>query len=144
MSVHSVIGALIRGRASGLLRLRKADEDTNFSCLQDCAKCCSVLGGGVIADDAHEGGEPSVLPSCNGQCVFLKDGLCSIYERRPRGCREYPWYNVDGQLYYDSGCPGIGREGGGRPEPSSLSPVQIFLPLPVLLQRLTIRLMKIW
>lgn len=29
----------------------------------------------------------------NAPCVFLKDGLCSVYERRPMGCRVYFAYS---------------------------------------------------
>ncbi len=31
-----------------------------------------------------------VLKNKDGQCVFLEDGLCSIYIYRPAGCRTYP------------------------------------------------------
>lgn len=30
------------------------------------------------------------LENVNGACVFLENGLCSIYEYRPLGCRFYP------------------------------------------------------
>lgn len=30
------------------------------------------------------------LRNVNGACFFLKDGLCSVYEDRPEGCRYYP------------------------------------------------------
>ncbi len=31
-----------------------------------------------------------VLRNVDGKCYFLKNGLCSIYEHRPLGCRFYP------------------------------------------------------
>lgn len=31
-----------------------------------------------------------VLKNVNGHCYFLKDGKCSIYKHRPKGCRFYP------------------------------------------------------
>ncbi len=31
-----------------------------------------------------------VLRNVDGHCYFLKDGVCSIYEHRPLGCRFYP------------------------------------------------------
>jgi len=31
-----------------------------------------------------------VLRNVNGHCYFLKDGRCSIYKHRPKGCRFYP------------------------------------------------------
>jgi len=30
------------------------------------------------------------LRNTNGKCYFLKDGLCSVYDDRPEGCRYYP------------------------------------------------------
>ncbi|MBS7246685.1 MAG: YkgJ family cysteine cluster protein [Candidatus Jordarchaeales archaeon] len=30
------------------------------------------------------------LRNVNGACYFLKDGLCSVYNDRPEGCRYYP------------------------------------------------------
>lgn len=36
----------------------------------------------------------SLEEEANGECVFLRDGLCSVYESRPRQCRHFPhlWY----------------------------------------------------
>ncbi|AEA47380.1 YkgJ family cysteine cluster protein [Archaeoglobus veneficus] len=31
-----------------------------------------------------------VLRNVDGKCYFLKDGKCSIYKHRPKGCRFYP------------------------------------------------------
>lgn len=31
-----------------------------------------------------------VLRNVDGKCFFLRDGLCTIYEHRPLGCRFYP------------------------------------------------------
>ena len=49
----------------------------------------------------------------NRKCVFLKDNLCSIYERRPLVCRFYPFQlkNLRNNKYsfsYTSSCTGIG------------------------------------
>ena len=30
------------------------------------------------------------LRNFGGKCIFLKNGLCSIYKQRPQGCRLYP------------------------------------------------------
>ncbi|VVB85734.1 Putative zinc- or iron-chelating domain protein [uncultured archaeon] len=42
-----------------------------------------------------------------GDCIFLKDGLCEIYECRPYICRTYPFYLADGHLHV-SECAGTG------------------------------------
>ena len=30
-----------------------------------------------------------VLNKANGACIYLKDGLCSIYENRPQVCKKF-------------------------------------------------------
>ncbi len=44
----------------------------------------------------------------NGDCVFLDNGLCKIYECRPYICSTYPFYLLDGRLMV-SECEGIGN-----------------------------------
>ena len=49
----------------------------------------------------------------NKDCVFWKDGGCSVYEDRPLQCRTYPfWRHIledeDGWKREGSECPGIG------------------------------------
>jgi Fe-S-cluster containining protein len=48
-----------------------------------------------------------VLKNVNGQCYFLKDGKCSIYDHRPKGCRFYPViYDVErGKATVHDFCP---------------------------------------
>ncbi len=43
----------------------------------------------------------------NGDCIFLKKGLCRIYECRPYICKTYPFYLMDGRLMA-SECMGLG------------------------------------
>ncbi|MCZ7385838.1 MAG: YkgJ family cysteine cluster protein [Candidatus Methanoperedens sp.] len=45
----------------------------------------------------------------NGDCIFLKGGLCEIYETRPYICKTYPFYLLDGRLMI-SECEGIGGD----------------------------------
>ncbi len=47
----------------------------------------------------------------NGDCSFLKNGQCSIYEHRPRICKTYPFYLQEGHLLV-SECEGIGAQIG--------------------------------
>jgi Fe-S-cluster containining protein len=30
--------------------------------------------------------------AATGDCVFLRDGLCTVYDRRPSQCRRFPWW----------------------------------------------------
>ncbi len=43
----------------------------------------------------------------NGNCIFLKDDLCGIYEGRPYLCKTYPFYLLEGKLMV-SECAGLG------------------------------------
>ena len=45
----------------------------------------------------------------NGDCIFLKDGLCRIYGCRPYICKTYPFYLLEGRLL-TSECQGIDNE----------------------------------
>ena len=36
----------------------------------------------------------TVLRNINGKCIFIHDGLCTVYNHRPEGCLIYP-------LFYD-------------------------------------------
>jgi len=49
----------------------------------------------------------------NGDCIFLKGGLCGIYECRPYICRTYPFYLLEGRLMV-SECAGIGCKIGNE------------------------------
>ena len=83
---------------------------------------------------------------CTGQtCALLQGNQCSAYPLRPRGCREYPFYNVGGELYYDAGCPGF-RDGiGALPDPHELRPVEAYLMgVPGFLQRVLLGIFQRW
>jgi Fe-S-cluster containining protein len=43
----------------------------------------------------------------NGDCIFLKEKLCEIYECRPFICKTYPFYLLDGKLEVCE-CMGLG------------------------------------
>jgi len=43
----------------------------------------------------------------NGDCMFLDNGLCKIYEYRPYICSTYPFYLFEGRLMV-SECEGLG------------------------------------
>ncbi|MEX1013264.1 MAG: YkgJ family cysteine cluster protein [Waddliaceae bacterium] len=89
-----------------------------FSCTE-CGKCCSGPPGYIwveqsemqaIADslnlpiqefvskytrkvqDRYSLIEHKALNGIDNDCVFLKDGKCSIYSVRPKQCRTYPFW----------------------------------------------------
>lgn len=148
-----VLRNLVAGRRAGLLRLRRADSPVRLECLREkCGLCCKVLGGTHVEPSEvaklskfnvlERAGEGARLACDSGKCRALTEGVCSVYEFRPRGCRDYPWYNIDGQLYYDAGCPGMKRGVDGRPDASLIRPVREYLPMG--LERILIWVMKIW
>jgi len=134
----TLIKAVIKARRHGLLRLVPATRATRLDCLRDaCAECCRNLGSPVVTQaqadhiaeqflDVKDG--VMFVKSKNSVCCLLDEGLCTIYANRPRGCIEYPWYNIDGRLYYDSGCPGIKHDTDQRPDPKDIQPFESFFP----------------
>ena len=137
--VKHLLQTILRARRKGLLFLKRADHSIGLECLGgDCGLCCDILGSGVTANEAEartlgeefivKTGGLFILKSSGSACCLLKDKFCSRYNDRPKGCREYPWYNIDGQLYYDSGCPGITRDRDDRPAARSLNPFEKYLP----------------
>lgn len=148
--------AILRARRAGLVRLRAADRPMRIECLgAACGLCCSVMGGGVVVQDHHDANRlpstalgkcrtGSVLSSNEGACTFYKSGMCSVYQQRPRGCREYPWYNIDGRLYYDKGCPGVRFDTEGRPPVWTIAAVEKYFPFSGWVQRLLKLILRVW
>lgn len=150
-----VFKAVARARLSGLLRLRKATHTTRLICNGgDCGLCCNVMGGDIVVtpqdltrlpeDIIENFGDVIVLKNVDGVCSQLVNNRCQCYNSRPAGCREYPWYSVNGELFYDSGCPGIVHDRDERPDVSSLTPIEVFLPLPRTLRWLFVFLFRLW
>jgi Fe-S-cluster containining protein len=146
-----LIKAIIRSRKAGLLHLRPADKMMRLDCLADkCAKCCKTLGGPMATKAETEIiGSASIMKAAHGSfiksdgsvCSLLEKGLCSRYPDRPKGCCEYPWYNLNGQLFYDSGCPGIKLDEDGRPDVKEVQPFKNFFPgLPKILVWLIVKI----
>ena len=149
------IARVINARARGLLRLRPADGPTRLECLREhCGLCCSTLGGTRVEvnelPDLVQIGAVEVrdgelcLRRLGPRCVLLDGSGCSAYEHRPKGCREYPWYNVGGQIFIDKGCPGIRHDWDERPDPNSLRLIEEYYPLPRVLQRLLLWVIRSW
>lgn len=138
-SFKNIIQTILHARKKGLLFLKKANHPARLECLGgDCGLCCEVLGSGVSVNEEEakiigekfivRTGNVTVLKSHESTCCLLKDKFCSRYGERPQGCREYPWYNVNGELYYDSGCPGMKYDRDERPSVRSLKPLENYLP----------------
>jgi Fe-S-cluster containining protein len=135
-----LVKAILKARKEGLMRLTPATGATRLDCLKDkCAKCCRTLGTPVVTSiEAEKIAAESLIKDKHGRiftrsensvCCLLKDGFCSIYPVRPRGCCEYPWYNIAGRLYYDSGCPGMKHDLDQRPSAGDIMPFEDFFPL---------------
>jgi valine--pyruvate aminotransferase len=116
-------------------RPRFLDGGLRFGCTQ-CGQCCTGAHG-IIRVDADEiralsdslgmGAQDfkarylyripngfSIRERENGDCMFLRDGRCSVYGLRPRQCRTYPfWFeNVRSEPAWEraaADCPGIGQ-----------------------------------
>ena len=92
---------------------------------EDCTKC-KKLTTHTLINSLYGVSQPESRVTAVEYA--LKEGLCSIYDARPSGCREYPWYNVNGKLYYDAGCPGMKSDADERPDVSGIQPFENFFP----------------
>lgn len=112
-------------------------KDTGFQC-KNCAGCCmNEFGDNTVivypsqikkicdkygfkrenfviptpSDDRDKEGNIHTFEwilKKNGDCIFLKEKLCEIYECRPFICKTYPFYLIDGELKVCE-CMGIGE-----------------------------------
>ncbi|RLG93976.1 YkgJ family cysteine cluster protein [Candidatus Bathyarchaeota archaeon] len=98
--------------------------DGKLCLIMKCSKCCintemiisyydilQILHAGFsLSDFAYYDGRYWRLRNKNGRCVFLdEEGLCTIYDMRPIGCRAYPIIIVETEAStkcdVDSICP---------------------------------------
>jgi uncharacterized protein len=111
-----------------------AKEGLKFTCTE-CGDCCTGAPGYVWVNGeeiaamaarlgmtvaAFEeqyvrkvGMRKSLVEYDNGDCVFLKDRKCSIYEQRPRQCKTWPFWdsNIKSPKAWAQtceACPGSG------------------------------------
>jgi len=130
-----------RDHAHKLLQAKRSgrwyEAGLRFRCLApDCVACCSGKRGpgyvwvnptemlalaeflGLEFDDftrkfvRQSHNRYSLIERPNFDCVFLKDGGCSVYPARPTQCRTYPfWHEVlasEATWQHESTeCPGI-------------------------------------
>jgi Fe-S-cluster containining protein len=150
----TLLTSILASRRAGLLRLRPVQGPVRLECLGErCGRCCQAMGSGIhiTTQDLVQLTKVNALAEkcslkTNGRaCALLQSNTCSIYEHRPRSCREYPFYNLGGKLYYDSGCPGIQRDRAEEPDAGQLTPIEEYLrPLPRVLRPAVVRLFTMW
>jgi Fe-S-cluster containining protein len=95
-----------------------------FKGCEGCFECCKKPFAPLILDDFEKVYEnfaivfvdlvyirPVMVIAKNDVCRYLKDELCTIYEKRPPACRIYPFSPFFDRLFIDVGCKGVGIEG---------------------------------
>ncbi|MBN1389892.1 MAG: YkgJ family cysteine cluster protein [Candidatus Thermoplasmatota archaeon] len=87
-----------------------------------CTKCCQEREIVLTHDDVHKlltmghyeqtfarpskwGHNLKELVFIQGKCIFLKDGICSVYKNRPAACRAFPMTLGDRGPVIDPSCP---------------------------------------
>lgn len=75
---------------SSIARLKAKGKDTTPPC-DGCTACCRSNYGITYTegDDKSLFNEHGLLPREDGVCGFLIDDKCSVYENRPKVCRQF-------------------------------------------------------
>ena len=101
-TVEDVITAYMRLRDECDKTFRKIQMEfpDEMECKEGCDACCQLssvtyLEGRMITDHLKSS-RHNIDRNSQGKCIFLTDGLCSIYPVRPIICRTH------GVLLYDS------------------------------------------
>ena len=68
-------------------------------------KYCQITDGFIHLSEKYE---------LDGNCIFLKDKKCSVYNSRPTQCRTWPFWNenMNAKVWNEDiaiNCPGIGK-----------------------------------
>lgn len=87
----------VRGGSITTWLRKSAPAKTKAPPCGTCNACCRAgyevdLRRGddfTLAHHANADGIPILDHAADGACVYLVDGACSVYERRPQACREY-------------------------------------------------------
>lgn len=109
------------------------NETLYFSSCKECeAHCCNgemgTLYAQIILEDFEKvyekfpilfiygelGYLKPVILLTNGKefCRYVENNLCSIYEKRPSICKNYPLSaHLDNSIYIDKNCPAVGDKG---------------------------------
>ena len=77
-------------KASDLIRLGLTDEDEVSTSVKKVAK--RLIKEGIISSYREGTGNFMITQKANDDCYFLdlKTRLCTVYEKRPDTCREFP------------------------------------------------------
>lgn len=59
----------------------------------------------TFARKSRHGHNLKELIFIGGDCIFLKNGTCSVYNNRPTACRIFPYSMEEGRECFDEGCP---------------------------------------
>ncbi len=131
MRFVTLFRSLVATRRFGLLHLRAVSGPTRLDCLGgQCGLCCRAFKDVMVErSEAAPLVQLKIVKEVEGTilmkqsataCAALHDNFCSVYEVRPRSCRDYPWYNIEGKLYFDRGCPSIRFDADGCPDIDSI------------------------
>lgn len=106
---------------NGFLQLASVNNQIKFKCLR-CGRCCRLAQIFLLNEDLKTKILKKNVETWNSffkltrkydTCVFLekRDGICScsVYDKRPLCCQCYPFFIINGSLYYDTTCPGVGE-----------------------------------
>ncbi len=68
-------------------------------------KYCQITDGFIHLSEKYK---------INGNCIFLKDKKCTVYNSRPTQCRTWPFWNenMNAKVWNEDiaiNCPGIGK-----------------------------------
>jgi Fe-S-cluster containining protein len=59
----------------------------------------------TFARQSRHGHNLKELIFMDGDCIFLKNGSCSVYNNRPTACKIFPYTMDKGDECFDTGCP---------------------------------------
>ena len=85
--------------------LKRFEKDFNISIKMFKEKYCQITDGFIHLSEKSE---------LDGNCIFLKDKKCSVYNSRPSQCRTWPFWNdnMKAKIWNNDialNCPGVGK-----------------------------------
>ena len=85
--------------------LKRFSKYFKISIKQFKEKYCQITDGFIHLSEKYK---------MNGNCIFLKDKKCTVYNSRPTQCRTWPFWNenMNAKVWNEDiaiNCPGIGK-----------------------------------